>query len=252
MKAKIGYNDDRKLILIQTTKAIKKYINNGFTRDQAVKLAEEEIAANNLHNLNINYNRFKYDWEIDAAQILRDQKNTDEYRRIFKEDYSFTYDQLENLDTVRSLYKGSDINLIKLSQIIKKVMKLKKGSAAAKSFMAKLRAAKKKAVKKAKVVKTKAKKVHSTLMSGDTHTDTKSHNYRINISGNENKATYDIHFNDEYNSNNKGFKESLAFCKKYIKIFNGTKESYFADYKNGYVQIVNNQTGNVVYSTKVK
>jgi hypothetical protein len=35
-------------------------------------------------------------------------------------------------------------------------------------------------------------------------------------------------------------------------MYNGTKESYFADYKNGFVQIVNNQTGNVVYSTKVK
>ena len=64
--------------------------------------------------------------------------------------------------------------------------------------------------------------------------------------------TYDIYFNDEYNSNNKGFKESLIFCKKYIKMYNGSKESYFADYKNGYVQIINNQTNNTVYSTKVK
>ena len=72
------------------------------------------------------------------------------------------------------------------------------------------------------------------------------------ISGIKNKSTYDIYFNDEYNSNNKGFKESLEFCKRYIRMYNGTKHSFFADYKNGFVQIVNNQTGNVVYSTKVK
>ena len=46
--------------------------------------------------------------------------------------------------------------------------------------------------------------------------------------------------------------ENFSFCKRYIKMYNGTKESYFADYKNGYVQIINNKTGNVVYSTKVK
>jgi len=72
-------------------------------------------------------------------------------------------------------------------------MKLKKGSKEAREFMAKIRAKKKgtnkavkkrapkKAVKKAvkKVVKKKAVK----RIAGEKHTDIKSHNYKINISG---------------------------------------------------------------------
>ena len=96
------------------------------------------------------------------------------------------------------------------------------------------------------------KKNKKSILKGNKHTDIKSHNYKINISGVETKQTYDVYFNNEYDSNNKGFKESLSFCKRYIKMYNNTKESYFADYKNGYVQIINNKTGNVVYSTKVK
>lgn len=65
-------------------------------------------------------------------------------------------------------------------------------------------------------------------------------------------VTYDVLFNDEYNSNNKGFKESLIFCKKYIKMYNGTKESYFNDYKKAFVSIINNKTGNIVFTTKIK
>ena len=34
--------------------------------------------------------------------------------------------------------------------------------------------------------------------------------------------TYDIYFNDANDSNNKGFLESLDFCKKYIEYYNGT------------------------------
>ena len=74
----------------------------------------------------------------------------------------------------------------------------KKGSKEAKEFMAKLRASKKGAVKKAKAVKktvkTKLKKykakthrIKKAIFSGDKHTDTKSHNYRINISGLDNE-----------------------------------------------------------------
>lgn len=68
-------------------------------------------------------------------------------------------------------------------------MKLVKGSKAAKEFMKKLRDAKTGTKKKAKtakkVVKTKIKK-HKTKtkkISGTKHTDIKSHNYKINISG---------------------------------------------------------------------
>lgn len=64
--------------------------------------------------------------------------------------------------------------------------------------------------------------------------------------------TYDVFFNDEYDSNNKGFNESLEYCKDYIKMFNGTDESYFADYKGGIVSIVCNETGETIYEEEVR
>ncbi len=63
--------------------------------------------------------------------------------------------------------------------------------------------------------------------------------------------TYDVHFNDANDSNNKGFKESLDYCKNYISSYNGTDESYFADYKGGTVSIVCNETGEEVYSEDI-
>lgn len=66
------------------------------------------------------------------------------------------------------------------------------------------------------------------------------------------KKTYDIFFDDDTASNNKGFKESLQYCRDYIKQFNGTDHSYFADYKGGNVRIVCNETGETVYETQVK
>ena len=56
-------------------------------------------------------------------------------------------------------------------------MKLKKGSKEAKAFMAKLRNARKGAVKKT------IRKVKKATLKGAKHTDNKSHNYRISISG---------------------------------------------------------------------
>jgi len=64
--------------------------------------------------------------------------------------------------------------------------------------------------------------------------------------------TYDIVFNDSNNSNNKGFKESLKYCKSYIKTWNGSDHSYFADYKGGTVSIVCNKTGETVFEKKIK
>ena len=64
--------------------------------------------------------------------------------------------------------------------------------------------------------------------------------------------TYDVVFNDESNSNNKGFQDSLKNCKSYIKSYNGTKESYFGDYKGGTVSIVCNETEVLMYEVKVK
>lgn len=65
------------------------------------------------------------------------------------------------------------------------------------------------------------------------------------------KLTYDIHFNDENDSNNKGFQYSLEDAKGYIKSYNGTNESYFEDYKGGSVSIVCNETGEMVYEEEI-
>jgi len=64
--------------------------------------------------------------------------------------------------------------------------------------------------------------------------------------------TYDIVFQDSENSNSKGFQLSLEEGKEYIVINNGTNESYFADYKGGIVQVVDNESGEVVYQEKIK
>lgn len=63
--------------------------------------------------------------------------------------------------------------------------------------------------------------------------------------------TYDILFNDENNSNNKGFAISLEAAKNYIGSNNGTNESYFADYKGGTVSIVCNETEETVFETEI-
>lgn len=77
-------------------------------------------------------------------------------------------------------------------------------------------------------------------------------NKKPNTIGINGIKTYDIYFNDNDSSNNMGFSKSLAYCKKYIKMYNGTNHSYFADYKGGQVTIVNNQTGQIVYTSLIK
>lgn len=63
--------------------------------------------------------------------------------------------------------------------------------------------------------------------------------------------TYDVFFNDEYSSNNKGFKLSFRECSDYIANNNGSCNSYFEDYKGGTVSIVCNETRETVFKTKV-
>lgn len=64
--------------------------------------------------------------------------------------------------------------------------------------------------------------------------------------------TYNVIFNDNNNSNDKGFKESFEFCLDYIKQKNGTNDSYFADYKGGIVSIICNETEEIIYETKIE
>lgn len=65
------------------------------------------------------------------------------------------------------------------------------------------------------------------------------------------EKTYDVLFNDENSSNNKGFKITLDQCLYYIQQNNGTGVSYFSDYIDGTVSIVCNETGETVFETVV-
>ena len=65
------------------------------------------------------------------------------------------------------------------------------------------------------------------------------------------KLSYNVVFNDDNNSNDKGFEQTLDYCKNYIATYNGTNESYFADYKGGIVQIACNENDEVVYEEEV-
>jgi hypothetical protein len=65
------------------------------------------------------------------------------------------------------------------------------------------------------------------------------------------KRTYDVVFNDETSSNDKGFKASFQYCFDYIRNNNGTNHGYFKDYKKGTVSIVCNETGETVFETEV-
>lgn len=63
------------------------------------------------------------------------------------------------------------------------------------------------------------------------------------------EPTFDVHFNNEESSSNKGFSESLEFCRLWIK--NRPEGSYFEDYKGGTVSIVCNETGETVFSEDI-
>ena len=67
----------------------------------------------------------------------------------------------------------------------------------------------------------------------------------------EQKLTYDIVFHDDNYSNAKGFCASLDYCKYYISSHNRSSNSYFSDYSGASVQIVCNETGQVVYSERI-
>ena len=66
------------------------------------------------------------------------------------------------------------------------------------------------------------------------------------------EKTYNVYFDTETVSNDKGQKESYQYCKDYIDMNNGTKNSYFSDYKGGTVSIYCNETQEVVYSETIR
>ena len=61
------------------------------------------------------------------------------------------------------------------------------------------------------------------------------------------RLTYDVHFDDDESSSNKGWKLSKKDCIDWIESNIGTDWSYFADYKGGVVSVVCNETGNTVF-----
>ncbi len=63
---------------------------------------------------------------------------------------------------------------------------------------------------------------------------------------------FDVYFDNDDSSNNKGFSESYDYCMDYIEINNGANDSYFEDYKGGMVSIYDIDAGEYVYSEQVK
>lgn len=68
----------------------------------------------------------------------------------------------------------------------------------------------------------------------------------------DSELTYDIHFNDNSDSNNLGFHSSLDYCKNYIEMYNGTNDGYFEDYRGGIVSIVCHETNETVYQESIR
>ncbi|ELY2018486.1 hypothetical protein SL053_002414 [Flavobacterium psychrophilum] len=71
------------------------------------------------------------------------------------------------------------------------------------------------------------------------------------LEGNFVDEKFDVYFNDDNYSNNKGFSFSYEACYDYITSNNGSNESYFGSYKNGTVSIVNEKTGVTIFETKI-
>ena len=63
---------------------------------------------------------------------------------------------------------------------------------------------------------------------------------------------FDVCFDDNDNSDSKGWEESYEYCKEYIEQNNGTDNSYFGDYHNGVVSIVDVESGEIVYDERIK
>lgn len=65
--------------------------------------------------------------------------------------------------------------------------------------------------------------------------------------------TFDIEFNDNKKAQSKGFELSYSEALDYVKTWNdGSGHSYFADFKEGTVSIVDNETEETVHTEPVK
>lgn len=66
------------------------------------------------------------------------------------------------------------------------------------------------------------------------------------------KSSCDVLFDNEFHSNSKGFSISAKECISYIKMYNGTNEPYFKDYKGGLVQVISRFDGTIIYTQTVR
>jgi hypothetical protein len=66
------------------------------------------------------------------------------------------------------------------------------------------------------------------------------------------ELTYDIVFNCDEHTNNKGVELSLNDAYSYISFNMYNKWSYFQDYIGGTVSIVNNETGDTIYTVIIE
>lgn len=64
--------------------------------------------------------------------------------------------------------------------------------------------------------------------------------------------TFDVVFNDNWDSNGAGVHGTVEDCESYINIKNGDKSSYFGDYEGGTVSIVSDLTGRTVKEWRIK
>lgn len=67
----------------------------------------------------------------------------------------------------------------------------------------------------------------------------------------ENLLNYKIVFKNNNNTNQKYFNVNFEYCKNWIEKHNGTNYSYFDEYKNGTVSIVQQNTQEVVFETEI-
>ena len=64
---------------------------------------------------------------------------------------------------------------------------------------------------------------------------------------------FDVRFDSDTMSDRKGFNSSYEYCYDYIRMYNGTNESYFEDYKGGTVSIIDiDADESIVYSEDIK
>ncbi|MFA5638662.1 MAG: hypothetical protein WC961_07275 [Anaerovoracaceae bacterium] len=65
------------------------------------------------------------------------------------------------------------------------------------------------------------------------------------------RKTFDVHFDNNYDSNSKGFEMTKTEAIQYIKDNNGSRDSYWGDYVGGIVSVVCKETGETVHQEEI-